>query len=231
MPKSLCNSVRPPPNVRFDYPIAGVDEVGRGPLAGVVVAAAVILDPKKPITGLLDSKLLDHSKREQLDTEIRKKALAFCIAESSVAEIDQINILHASMLAMKRAVEGLEMKPLLVLVDGNRCPEIAYPCTAVVKGDLLVKSISAASIIAKVARDKMMLELHEMHPEYGFDRHKGYPTAQHRLAIEQHGVTAMHRQSFAPVRKVLERRKTLDKCKSLASTDKITASASNATNQ
>ncbi len=183
--------------------IAGVDEVGRGPLAGVVVAAAVILDPNRPIEGLLDSKQLDEKKRQTLDVQIRKKALAFCIAESSVEEIDKINILHASMLAMQRAINGLEISPDLVLIDGNRCPDVAYPCQAVVKGDSLVKSISAASIIAKVARDKMMLDLHTLHPQFGFDRHKGYPTAQHRAAIEQFGVTDLHRQSFAPVRKAL----------------------------
>jgi len=183
--------------------IAGVDEVGRGPLAGSVVAAAVILDPKKPIDGLLDSKALDDEKRETLDKLIRKRALAFCIAEASVAEIDQLNILHASMLAMQRAVAGLQLSPDLVLVDGNRCPDIPYPSQAVVKGDQHVQSISAASIIAKVARDTMMVDLHAVHPEFGFDRHKGYPTAQHRAAIEQFGVLPIHRQSFAPVRKAM----------------------------
>lgn len=183
--------------------IAGVDEVGRGPLAGAVVAAAVILNPKKPIPGLLDSKLLDESKREVLDVEIRAKAIAYCIAEASVAEIDQINILHASMLAMQRAIEGLGVAPNLVLVDGNRCPAMDYPCQAIVKGDQRVQAISAASIIAKVYRDRQMVELHKVHPEFGFDRHKGYPTAQHRAAIMQFGVTPMHRQSFAPVRNAL----------------------------
>jgi len=183
--------------------IAGVDEVGRGPLAGAVVAAAVILNPKKPITGLLDSKLLDESRREALDKQIRAKALAFCIAEASVQEIDKLNILHASMLAMKRAVEGLGMEPQLVLVDGNRLPEIYYPAQAIVKGDQRVQSISAASIIAKVCRDRQMVALHQQHPQFGFDRHKGYPTAQHRAAIMQFGVTPLHRQSFAPVRNAL----------------------------
>jgi len=183
--------------------IAGVDEVGRGPLAGAVVAAAVILNPKKPIDGLLDSKLLDESKRESLDKLIRRRAMAYCVAEASVAEIDELNILHASMLAMKRAVEGLGLAPNLVLVDGNRCPAIDYPCQAIVKGDQHVQSISAASIIAKVARDRQMVELHQKHPEFGFDRHKGYPTAQHRAAIMQFGVTPLHRQSFAPVRNAL----------------------------
>ncbi len=187
--------------------IAGVDEVGRGPLAGAVVAAAVILNPKKPILGLLDSKLLDEAKRDVLDREIRKKALAFCVAEASVSEIDQLNILHASMLAMQRAIEGLGVAPNLVLVDGNRCPVMEYPCQAIVKGDQRVQAISAASIIAKVFRDRQMVELHKIHPEFGFDRHKGYPTAQHRAAIMQFGVTPMHRQSFAPVRNALMTKK------------------------
>ena len=183
--------------------IAGVDEVGRGPLAGVVVAAAVILNPAKPVDGLLDSKMLSESARQRLDLLIRKFALAFCIAEASVQEIDQLNILHASMLAMQRAVQGLALTPQLVLVDGNRCPKLNIPCQAVVKGDQYVQSISAASIIAKVARDSMMLELHTQYPQFGFDRHKGYPTLQHRQAIAQFGITSMHRQSFAPVRVAL----------------------------
>jgi len=190
-------------NCRQPHLIAGVDEVGRGPLAGAVVAAAVILNPKKPVAGLLDSKMLDEAQREALDKVIRRQALAFCIAEASVEEIDQLNILHASMLAMKRAVEGLGMEPNLVLIDGNRCPDIAYPSQAIVKGDQHVQSISAASIIAKVNRDRQMVELHHKHPEFGFDRHKGYPTAQHRAAIMQFGVTPLHRQSFAPVRNAL----------------------------
>lgn len=184
--------------------IAGVDEVGRGPLAGVVVAAAVVLDPKKPIEGLLDSKLLDEKKRNLLDTQIRARALSYCIAEATVAEIDQLNILHASLLAMQRAVQGLSVEPQLVLVDGNRCPELNFPCQAIVKGDQRVQSISAASIVAKVYRDNMMVSLHNDYPEFGFDRHKGYPTAQHRAAILQFGVTEIHRQSFAPVRKAMQ---------------------------
>lgn len=188
---------------RQPYLIAGVDEVGRGPLAGVVVAAAVILNPKKPIDGLLDSKLLDEPRRQQLDKLIRRKALAYCIAEASVQEIDELNILHASMLAMQRAVAGLQVAPALVLVDGNRCPSLPYPSQSVVKGDQHVQAISAASIIAKVNRDRQMVELHRRHPEFGFDRHKGYPTAQHRAAIMQFGVTPIHRQSFAPVRNAL----------------------------
>jgi len=168
--------------LREPYLIAGVDEVGRGPLAGSVVAAAVVLDANRPIEGLLDSKLLTPERREALDVIIRCKALSFCIAESSVAEIDQLNILHASMLAMKRAIEGLAIKPDLLLVDGNRCPETVHPSQAIVKGDRHVQAISAASIIAKVYRDRQMDELHKVHPEYGFNSHKGYPTAQHRAA-------------------------------------------------
>lgn len=184
--------------------IAGVDEVGRGPLAGPVVAAAVILDPARRIDGLLDSKLLDESTRDELDVLIRRYALSYCIAEASVEEIDTINILHASMLAMKRAVAGLQLQPDLALIDGNRCPEVSCPVQAVVKGDQRVQSISAASIIAKVARDRMMTELHQLHPEYGFARHKGYPTAQHRQAIMEHGVIELHRRSFKPVREALQ---------------------------
>jgi len=203
-------SVKAPPKrrnvsqtVRPVYLIAGVDEVGRGPLAGPVVAAAVILNPQKPIIGLLDSKLLDEAQRDKLDMLIRRDALAYCVSEASVEEIDTINILHASMLAMQRAVQGLDTKPHLALIDGNRCPTLDCPKQAVVKGDQRVQSISAASIIAKVARDRMMVELHDKFPEYGFDRHKGYPTPQHRRAIAEHGVTALHRRSFAPVREAL----------------------------
>ena len=183
--------------------IAGVDEVGRGPLAGVVVAAAVILNPVQPIDGLLDSKLLSESERIRLDQLIRVKSLAYCVAQSSVEEIDKLNILHASLLAMKRAVEGLKLRPHLALFDGNRCPLIDIPSQAIIKGDQRVQSISAASIIAKVARDGMMVRLHADYPEFGFDRHKGYPTRQHRQAIARFGVTKLHRQSFAPVRQAL----------------------------
>ncbi|MFT5045542.1 MAG: ribonuclease HII [Porticoccaceae bacterium] len=185
--------------------IAGVDEVGRGPLAGSVVAAAVILNPAKRIEGLLDSKLLSEATRELLDVEIRAHALSFCIAEASVEEIDTINILHASMLAMQRAVEGLSITPNLALVDGNRCPEVKCPSSAIVKGDQRVQSISAASIIAKVFRDHQMMELHKIHPEYGFASHKGYPTAQHRQALIDHGVIDLHRRSFKPVKEALAR--------------------------
>jgi len=198
MPLKTTKPLLPPP-----YLIAGVDEVGRGPLAGSVVAAAVVLDPKKPIKGLLDSKLLTPEQRESLDVAIRRQALSFCIAESSVAEIDQLNILHASMLAMRRALEGLTVTPHLVLVDGNRCPETDHRCQAIVKGDQHVQAISAASIIAKVYRDRQMVELHKIHPEYGFNSHKGYPTAQHRAAIMEFGVLSLHRTSFAPVRNAL----------------------------
>ncbi len=199
----ICSKLKQFVVATYTHLIAGVDEVGRGPLAGSVVAAAVILNPKKPIEGLLDSKALDESRRVELDKLIRQRALAFCIAEASVEEIDQLNILHASMLAMQRAVAGLQLTPDLVLVDGNRCPQVSQPCQAIVKGDQHVQSISAASIIAKVARDTMMVDLHAIHPEFGFDRHKGYPTRQHREAIAQHGVLPIHRQSFAPVRLAL----------------------------
>lgn len=187
------------------YLIAGVDEVGRGPLAGSVVAAAVILDPAYRIDGLLDSKLLNEATRERLDVEIRAHALSYCIAEASVEEIDTINILHASMLAMQRAVEGLHITPDLALIDGNRCPDVSCSSVAVVKGDQRVQAISAASIIAKVSRDHAMMALHEIHPEYGFDSHKGYPTAQHRQALVDHGVIDLHRRSFKPVKEALAR--------------------------
>ena len=187
------------------FHIAGVDEVGRGPLAGPVVAAAVILNPAKRIDGLLDSKLLDENAREYLDVQIRKHALSWCIAEASVEEIDEINILHASMLAMSRAVAGLKLMPDLALIDGNRCPDVTCAARAVVKGDQRVQAISAASIIAKVFRDDMMKHLDCDYPEYGFARHKGYPTVQHRSAIIEHGVTCIHRRSFKPVREALER--------------------------
>jgi ribonuclease HII len=185
--------------------IAGVDEVGRGPLAGSVVAAAVILDPSRRIDGLLDSKMLNEQTRELLDVEIRARALSFCIAEASVEEIDTINILHASMLAMQRAVEGLGISPNLALIDGNRCPEVTCASSAIVKGDQRVQSISAASIIAKVFRDRQMMDLHEIHPEYGFASHKGYPTAQHRQALLDYGVIDLHRRSFKPVKEALAR--------------------------
>jgi ribonuclease HII len=183
--------------------IAGVDEVGRGPLVGNVVAAAVILDPERPIEGLMDSKKLSEKKREALFEIIKERALAWCVASASPAEIDQLNILHASMLAMKRAVEGLPIQPEFVKVDGNRCPVWSYPCEAIVKGDAKVAEISAASILAKVVRDREMVALHESHPQFGFDQHKGYPTKAHMSAIEQWGVLPEHRRSFKPVAKAL----------------------------
>ena len=186
----------------WDIPglVAGVDEAGRGPLMGPVVAAAVILDELNPIKGLADSKKLTALRREQLYDEIRAKALCCSIAEANVEEIDSLNILHATMLAMKRAVEGLRLKPNKVLVDGNRLPTLVILSEAIVGGDALVPSISAASILAKVHRDRLCLQLHEAHPEYGFDGHKGYPTAAHLQALREHGPCAHHRRSFAPVR-------------------------------
>ena len=164
--------------------LAGCDEVGRGPLVGDVVAAAVILDPKKPIAGLADSKKLSEKKRDFLYQQIMDNALCVCVGRASPAEIDEINILHASMLAMKRSIDGLEITPEFVLVDGNRCPDIDLPCEAVVKGDAKVAAISAASIVAKVIRDAEMKQLHLEHPQYGFDRHKGYPTKDHMKALQ-----------------------------------------------
>ncbi len=191
----------------FDFSVAkrvaGVDEVGRGPLVGNVVAAAVILDPKKPIVGLADSKKLTEKKREALYLEIKEKALCWAIASASPDEIDRINILHATMLAMQRAVLALNIPPEYVMVDGNRCPELPYPAEAVVKGDSKIPEISAASILAKVERDREMLELHEVHPEYGFDRHKGYPTPAHLAALKKYGVLTGYRRSFKPVATLL----------------------------
>ena len=183
--------------------IAGVDEAGRGPLAGPVVAAAVILDDLQPIKGLADSKVLTPLRRERLFDEIRARALCCCIAEASVAEIDALNILQATLLAMRRAVEGLRLKPAKVLVDGNRLPVLKMPAEAIVKGDAKVKAISAASILAKVHRDRLCQQLHEEHPEYGFDGHKGYPTPEHLAALRAHGACLHHRRSFGPVRDVL----------------------------
>ena len=183
--------------------VAGVDEAGRGPLAGPVVAAAVILDELQPIAGLADSKVLSPLKRERLFDEIRARALACCIAEASGEEIDRLNILHATMLAMKRAVEGLRLLPRKVLVDGNRLPVLKVPGEAIVKGDSTVPAISAASILAKVHRDRLCQALHAEHPQYGFDVHKGYPTAAHLAALRQHGACPQHRRSYAPVRAAL----------------------------
>jgi len=184
--------------------IAGVDEAGRGPLVGSVVAAAVILHAQRPIAGLMDSKKLTEKKRASLELQIKQHSVAWAVAQASVAEIDEINILHASMLAMRRAIEALPVPPSNVLVDGNRCPEIAIPCQAIVKGDQLETCISAASILAKVARDRMMYALHEIHPGYGFDRHKGYPTRAHFAALDTLGVLPEHRRSFGPVKAALK---------------------------
>jgi ribonuclease HII len=183
--------------------IAGVDEVGRGPLAGPVVAAAVILDPRRPVAGLCDSKKLTARQRERLDVEIRENALAWSLGRAEVGEIDRINILQASMLAMERAVAGLALSPQHVQVDGNRCPSLSCSVEAIVKGDQSVAAIAAASIIAKVARDNEMLEWDEIYPGYGFASHKGYPSKAHMNALAALGVTAIHRRSYGPVRKVL----------------------------
>ena len=191
----------------FIYPkaklIAGVDEVGRGPLVGAVVTAAVILDPQKPIMGQTDSKKLSEKKRLALAEEIKEKALCWSLGRAEPEEIDSLNILHATMLAMQRAVEGLSITPDFVLVDGNRIPNLSMPAQAVVKGDALVQEISAASILAKVTRDLEMAELDKQFPEYGFAKHKGYPTALHFEKLSQYGATPFHRKSFAPVARCL----------------------------
>ena len=184
--------------------MAGVDEAGRGPLAGPVVAAAVILDDLKPIKGLADSKALSARRREQLFDEIRAKALACCIGEATVEEIDRLNILQATLLAMQRAVAGLRLCPKHVLVDGNRLPQLTMVAEAIVKGDAKVPAISAASILAKVHRDQLCQGLHEAWPAYNFARHKGYPTAEHLAALRAHGACPAHRRSYGPVRAVLE---------------------------
>ena len=188
------------PNVQY---IAGVDEVGRGPLVGDVVTAAVILDPNKPIVGLTDSKKLSEKKLAILFEQINENALAVSVGRCSPEEIDKLNILHATMLAMQRAVEGLSIQPNFVFIDGNRCPDLTMPSEAIVKGDLRVAEISAASIIAKVTRDREMVELDALHPQYGFAKHKGYPTKAHFAAIEEHGVIAEYRKSFKPVKAIL----------------------------
>lgn len=195
--------------------ICGVDEAGRGPLAGAVYAAAVILDPAKPIQGLADSKKLSEKKRDALALEIKTHALAWSIAHSTVEEIDEINILQASLLAMKRAVEAVQaslsaanqsnlLLNLLVQVDGNKCPKISLPCEAIVKGDSKVHAISAASILAKTARDAALYELDQQYPMYGFAQHKGYPTAAHIALLQQHGISPVHRRSYAPVRALIQ---------------------------
>ncbi|HET9820351.1 MAG TPA: ribonuclease HII [Burkholderiaceae bacterium] len=183
--------------------LAGVDEVGRGPLAGPVVAAAVILDDLQPIRGLRDSKALGPATRERLAAEIRAKALCVSLAEASVEEIDRLNILQATLLAMQRAVERLRLTPSHVLVDGNRLPKLKVPAEAIVKGDARVPAIAAASIVAKVHRDALLRAMHEAHPQYGFAEHKGYPTPEHLAALRAHGPCAAHRCSFAPVREAL----------------------------
>jgi ribonuclease HII len=191
------------PGFDFESPadvVCGVDEAGRGPLAGPVVAAAVILNPKRRIRGLDDSKVLSAKKREELYEKIVERSLAYCVASASVEEIDTLNILHATMLAMKRAVEGLSMLPTLAKIDGNRCPTLSIRSEAIVSGDALVSCISAASILAKVTRDRMLLQLHQDFPLYGFNAHAGYGTPQHLLALREHGPCEHHRRSFAPVR-------------------------------
>jgi ribonuclease HII len=186
--------------------VCGVDEAGRGPLAGPVYAAAVILDPQRNIEGLADSKKLSERKRERLALEIREKALAFGIAWASVEEIDRINILQATLLAMCRAVAALPLQPAEALIDGNRCPPLAMPARAIIGGDATEPAISAASILAKTARDADMRRIHAAFPQYGLDRHKGYDTAAHRAALRLHGPASFHRKTFAPVRDLLEGR-------------------------
>ena len=183
--------------------VCGVDEAGRGPLAGPVFAAAVILDPRRPIDGLRDSKKLSAERRNELAPQIKQYALAWAIAECSHEEIDSLNILQATMLAMKRAVEALSMMPTVALIDGNRSPMMLVRCCPIIEGDDKVHAISAASILAKTARDAALVALHEMYPEYGFDQHKGYGTALHLERLREHGACPVHRRSFAPVRAVL----------------------------
>lgn len=204
----------------FEYPvaycIAGVDEVGRGPLVGDVVTAAVILDPDNPIEGLMDSKKLSEKKRQHLSVEIKQRAIAWSIGRASPEEIDTLNILHATMLAMQRAVQGLKVTPDYVLVDGNRCPTFAHEtaniaCQSVVKGDARVSEISAASILAKVVRDDEMIALDKLYPYYGFAQHKGYPTKAHLERIIEHGVLDCYRRSFKPVANVLANAATHNK--------------------
>lgn len=192
--------------------ICGVDEAGRGPLAGSVYAAAVILNPNKPIVGLMDSKKISEKKRDALTISIKANALAWGIASCSVTEVDQINILQASLLAMKRAIENMQQQfshvmqqTILVQVDGNKCPEIHLPCEAVIKGDSKVAAISAASILAKTARDAELYALDKQYPQYQFAKHKGYPTKVHMALLEEHGVSPVHRRSYGPVKKLLKR--------------------------
>jgi len=191
----------------FDYVdelVCGVDEAGRGPLAGPVFAAAVILDPARPIVGLRDSKKLNEAKRDELAIQIKSHALAWSIAQCSEEEIDTLNILQATMLAMRRAIEGLKVVPTLALIDGNRCPILRIRSEAIVKGDDKVPAISAASILAKTARDAALMILHQQYPHYAFDQHKGYPTALHMERLQLHGISPVHRKSYAPVRALLK---------------------------
>jgi len=190
--------------------VAGVDEVGRGPLCGAVVTAAVILDPRRPILGLNDSKKLTEARREMLYEEICEKALAWCIARAEVEEIDRLNILHATMLAMQRAVQGLSITPKLALIDGNRCPQLEVPSAPVIQGDAKVPAIAAASILAKVSRDREMSAFELIYPGYGMGGHKGYPTPVHLEALARLGPTPIHRRSFAPVRAAWEARESID---------------------
>mgnify|MGYP000868074410 FL=1 len=183
--------------------VCGIDEAGRGPLAGTVVAAAVILDPLRPIAGLNDSKKLSEKKRDALALLIRERAIAWAVASASVEEIDRLNILHATMLAMQRAVAALSVRPTAAMVDGNRCPKLDVPCEAIVKGDGKIASIAAASILAKTVRDAEMMVLHAQYPMYGFDRHMGYPTVAHVDALEEFGASPVHRRSFGPVARQL----------------------------
>lgn len=189
--------------MEFSLLICGVDEAGRGPLAGAVYAAAVILNPAHPIVGLADSKALSEKKRDSLAIQIKQHALAWAIASSSVEEIDEINILQASLLAMKRAIESLKIIPQQVLVDGLHCPKISIPSQTIVKGDSKIQAIAAASILAKTARDEDLYQLDKIYPQYNFAKHKGYPTADHLARLAEHGVSPVHRRSYAPVKKYL----------------------------
>ncbi|MEA5096923.1 MAG: ribonuclease HII [Burkholderiaceae bacterium] len=192
------------PNPWLNELVCGVDEAGRGPLAGPVYAAAVILDPVNTVEGLRDSKKLSETKRDLLAVQIKERALAWSIAFCTAEEIDEINILQATMLAMRRAVEGLNVVPTLALIDGNRCPQLAIRAEAIVKGDATVAAISAASILAKTARDAVCLQMHAQYPQYAFDQHKGYPTALHLQRLREHGVSPLHRKSYAPVKALLK---------------------------
>lgn len=189
---------------RFDSPLAGVDEAGRGPLAGPVVAAAVVLDPEYPVSGLDDSKKLSAQKREKISGIIKTDAISWSLGSASVEEIDEVNILNATMLAMQRAVNGLQVEPAVVLVDGNKTPDLDYIAYALIKGDQWQESISAASILAKVERDRQMLELDQEYPQYGFARHKGYPTKMHIAILEAEGISPVHRKSFGPVKGLIQ---------------------------